>query len=74
MPHITIDQELCKGCKLCIEVCPKQLIYVAKNYNSRGYNYMEHISSNICTGCSLCAYMCPDSAITVYREDGEKEV
>jgi NAD-dependent dihydropyrimidine dehydrogenase PreA subunit len=27
-PFIEIDPELCKGCKLCIPICPKEVIAI----------------------------------------------
>ena len=70
---ITIDRELCKGCQLCISVCPKQLIKVAEKLNQKGYypaefNQSKGEGDRKCTGCALCATICPDVAIEVYRE------
>ena len=36
MPKITIDRERCKGCLLCISLCPRTLIRLDNNLNSRG--------------------------------------
>lgn len=70
---ITIDGELCKGCYLCISVCPDQLISVSDKLNQKGYYPAEFIETDKieedrrCTGCTLCAVICPDIAIEVYR-------
>ena len=70
---ITIDRELCKGCYLCISVCPSDLIAVSDKLNQKGYypaEYMEIDSkekNRKCTGCTMCAITCPDIAIEVYR-------
>ncbi|MBE9546066.1 MAG: 4Fe-4S binding protein [Proteobacteria bacterium] len=70
---ITIDRELCKGCYLCISVCPNQLISVSGKLNQRGYYPAEFIETDKneedrrCTGCTSCAVICPDVAIEVYR-------
>ena len=67
---IVIDQELCKGCALCINVCPKKLIVIAEEINSRGYYSAVYVDSQgACTGCTLCALMCPEVAIEVFREE-----
>ena len=34
--RITIDRELCKGCYLCISVCPEQLIETSDQLNQKG--------------------------------------
>ena len=66
---IHINQELCKGCCLCIEFCPKGSIVVAKKLNIRGYFTAEAADTRLCTGCATCAVMCPEAAIEVYRDE-----
>ena len=69
---IIIDAERCKGCMLCVAVCPKGCIVTSKKSNKNGYFPAE--SSNIdCTGCAACAIICPDAAIVVFRDESEKE-
>jgi 2-oxoglutarate ferredoxin oxidoreductase subunit delta len=71
--YIEIDQELCKGCTLCIEFCPKGIITLSKNLNAKGYHPACFAGENPkkgkrqCTGCSICAIVCPEVAIEVYR-------
>lgn len=66
---ITIDQERCKGCGLCIEACPKDLIsFVGRTVNSHGYPYVTTAGTDACTGCASCGIICPDGCITVYRK------
>ncbi len=70
---IEIDFELCKDCRLCISVCPHQLIQTSDRVNQKGYypaHYTEkHSKKEVrkCTGCGLCAIVCPEIAIEVYR-------
>ncbi len=63
---IDVDIERCKGCEVCIDACPKDVIAMAKSVNGKGYHYMEKINNN-CIGCSNCAIVCPDGVITVYK-------
>ncbi len=66
--RITIDQERCKGCALCLEACPPGVVILADHLNSKGYRPATLHDPNFqCTGCALCAVVCPDVAITVYR-------
>jgi 2-oxoglutarate ferredoxin oxidoreductase subunit delta len=67
MGKVVIDKERCKGCRLCIEVCPKHLLGVAESTNSFGYRPVMVIVDEGCTGCALCAVICPDLAIEVYK-------
>ena len=66
---IRIDRDLCKGCGLCIEACPKGSIEISENLNLKGYHpaeYTEDEGSNdrVCTGCTLCAKRCPEEIIS----------
>jgi 2-oxoglutarate ferredoxin oxidoreductase subunit delta len=70
---IIIDIERCKGCGLCISVCPKSGIVISKTSNKTGYFPAQPVDSNNCTGCAMCAIVCPDAVIEVYREDEEVE-
>jgi len=71
---IEVDQELCKGCQLCVHACPKELIEVSSRLNARGYYPAVFREKGMkkerrqCTGCSSCAICCPEMAIEVYRE------
>ncbi len=67
MSKIVVEKELCKGCLLCLDVCPKKLIRQSDSFNSKGYKYVEQIDEEKCTGCKLCGVMCPDAAINVYK-------
>ena len=73
--RIEIKKERCKGCGLCINVCPKKRIVVSETLNTKGYyparfkdEKVKDLDRIECTGCALCAVTCPDVAIDVYRE------
>lgn len=63
---VSIDIELCKGCLLCIPVCPPGVLDMSTAVNSKGYRYP--LLRDGCTGCELCAKVCPDFCFDVYRE------
>lgn len=69
MPHIEINHERCKGCRLCTTACSRSLVLASDTPNSLGYTTAFAIDQERCTGCTLCAHMCPDVAITVFIED-----
>jgi len=67
MGKIRIANERCKGCHLCISVCPKKILVVADHFNQSGYAPVEVTEMKRCTGCALCAEMCPDICIEVWK-------
>jgi 2-oxoglutarate ferredoxin oxidoreductase subunit delta len=65
---VVIDTNRCKGCELCVTVCPQHVLHIASVLNTRGYYPVElDDPESRCTGCGLCAVMCPDVVFTVYR-------
>lgn len=63
-----VDRERCKGCSLCVVVCPFGVLELSGEHNSSGYPVAAMAHPEKCTGCALCAQTCPDVAIEVYRE------
>jgi 2-oxoglutarate ferredoxin oxidoreductase subunit delta len=64
---ITIDFERCKGCGLCVTVCPRNSIVISKRSNRNGY-FPAQTANCDCTGCAMCALICPEAVIRVYRD------
>jgi len=65
---ITVNDEMCKECGLCIEFCAKKCIVPGADYNARGYRAVRLGEKHECSGCAVCAVICPEVAIEVYRE------
>ncbi|MCL2121727.1 MAG: 4Fe-4S binding protein [Clostridiales bacterium] len=66
MAKITVNDEYCKGCEMCVLFCPNKIMVLSKEkLNSKGYHPAELSDESKCTGCCICASMCPDIAITV---------
>ena len=68
---IEIDRERCKGCHVCIDVCPMGGIEADINTNLKGYQpvrFNNRLKENGkgCTACTMCALVCPETAIEVY--------
>ncbi len=68
--HI-IDSERCKGCGLCVAVCPKNVLELSDHVSARGYYPSFQARPEDCIYCTLCCIMCPDVAITI-KETAEK--
>ena len=68
----TIDNELCKGCGLCVSVCPKNVLEISDQVNSMGYFPAYQAHPEDCIFCALCCIMCPDVAISITKVVEEK--
>ena len=65
---VVIDTEACKGCDLCIDACPRDVLVMTTNeVNTRGYRYPQLLPG--CIACKACAQVCPDFVFQVYRYD-----
>jgi 2-oxoglutarate ferredoxin oxidoreductase subunit delta len=62
---VAIDAEACKGCELCVAVCPPSVLSMGDALNGRG-NAVPVLAPG-CTACGRCVSICPDFAISVYR-------
>lgn len=63
---LTIAVQRCKGCGLCVSVCPHQVLVLdACVVNPLGYHPVRLTDAAACTSCALCARICPDAVFTV---------
>ena len=68
MAKVTFDVDRCKGCGLCVEACPKNILAMSKDkMNAKGHHPAEMMDQEACIGCAFCATMCPDCVITVEK-------
>jgi 2-oxoglutarate ferredoxin oxidoreductase subunit delta len=67
MPKVEIDQTKCKGCEYCVFVCPKNVLGLSDEINSRGIRPILVLKPESCTGCTLCAVVCPDACIEIWK-------
>lgn len=56
---VEIITKWCKGCNLCVEVCPKKVLKLNDDVKC------EVVAQDDCIGCRQCDNICPDMAITV---------
>lgn len=70
---VTFDEAMCKGCELCVNECPHEVLDMGNSVNDKGYLFPKVAKADNCTGCTNCAVICPDSVITVYREKRAKK-
>ena len=53
MAMIKVVAERCKSCQYCVKYCPKQVLAVGKNVNSKGYEYVEPVNQDACIACCM---------------------
>jgi len=69
MAIVKVDKNKCKGCGLCLGVCPQNNLEPANKENAKGFIYVKVKAPSKCTGCGLCYLICPDTAIEIYEEE-----
>lgn len=66
MTRIKFNEERCKGCSLCVSVCPRKLLRLdGARINGKGYNPVQITDREKCNECGMCATICPDVVITI---------
>lgn len=66
--HLTFQRDRCKGCGLCISLCPKHILALDTTANLKGYHPVVCTDEASCIGCASCAKICPDSIITIQKD------
>ncbi len=62
--HI-INRDWCKGCGICIAMCPKNVLELDHKEKAVAARLED------CIACQLCEQICPDLAIEVIIEESE---
>lgn len=58
----SINREWCKGCGICVEFCPKQVLRLDEEGKAVA------VTPQDCICCRLCEFRCPDLAIEIETE------
>ncbi|MCP4726448.1 MAG: ferredoxin family protein [bacterium] len=71
--QIFIDERLCKGCDICVELCGKDVFTVSEQINKKGYYVPLPTKIENCSGCMICELICPEIAVIVEEEEKIEE-
>jgi len=63
--ELKITEAWCKGCDICVKMCPERCLALNAN------QVVEVVDINACTGCHICEWLCPDFAIAVHKRAPE---
>jgi len=55
-----IDEELCTGCGICVEICPMDVLRMDEVGETAVIKYKSD-----CMVCNTCSLDCPTKAITI---------
>lgn len=63
--QVCLIPERCKGCQVCIQFCPRQVLGISQQANTKGYHYPEVLpgKEQDCVHCEFCTLVCPEFAI-----------
>ncbi len=62
---IFVDPKMCKGCHICISICPHGVLKKSDVVDNRGFFLPIVADLEACKVCMLCEMECPDFAISV---------
>ena len=62
-----IFPEYCKGCGLCKEKCPNDVLRWSHSLGVYGTPIVEPKDEDSCIACLICEMVCPDAAIYIEK-------
>lgn len=63
--HVIVKKEWCKGCGICVEFCPRNVLALEEEK-------IKIQNPEECITCGLCELRCPDFAIYLGGDEDEK--
>ena len=66
--RVEINRDWCKGCQICVSVCPRQVLYVDVQQWTAGFHPIGVRQVERCTACRNCELLCPDLAMEVIED------
>lgn len=70
--NIVTIPERCKGCRFCVELCPKDVLDYDDKLNAHSVHPPYVKDEEACVGCGLCEEICSDFAIFLRKKEVDK--
>ncbi|MCP4218215.1 MAG: 4Fe-4S dicluster domain-containing protein [bacterium] len=70
---ITVVPVYCKGCALCVDICPAGVLQLEDNIESKFGVSIRVDAEDYCIGCKMCEQRCPDFALFVNYNEKKEE-
>ncbi len=58
MVHLELHEQACRGCRICVDICPTKVFTFDETSGKAQIGEMED-----CIACLSCSYLCPSGAI-----------
>lgn len=62
--HVEVDEDLCSGCELCLEVCAFKGMEMTDG--------LARVNQELCLGCGRCEEVCPEDAVSIEIDDARR--
>lgn len=66
---IIINPDWCKGCGICVSVCPRDVLVIDQTAWTGSFHPVIVARPHRCTVCRTCELLCPDLAIEVLANE-----
>ena len=66
MEKVKLDTRRCKGCLLCVSVCPTKALVPSGELGPKGFG-MVKADVDKCIGCGACFKICPEYVIEIVK-------
>ena len=73
--QVFLIPERCKGCEVCVQFCPQDVLCISEDRNEKGYLIpMVAVGMETkCVNCEFCTLVCPEFAIYTLPWNGNQD-
>ena len=73
--QVYLIPERCKGCEVCVQFCPQDVLCISEDRNEKGYLIpMVAVGMETkCVNCEFCTLVCPEFAIYTLPWNGNQD-